>query len=158
MGQTGAKCDAGALICPFLSFSTPVDVELKSSAKKSVSSTIYCKTFYPRLLVPKPNSKNFWSCVKCRIRRSVHCTRVTVKKMRREKSLAPTVGRLEKRYLLVQSPEKSYFSHLQKKYCLLKEKILGLYLGGAHHRAYYYCFGGTKKRMPLFPLLWCAPP
>ena len=58
--------------------------------------------------------------------------------------------RLEKRYLLVQSPEKSYFSHLQKKYCLLKEKILGLYLGGAHHRAYYYCFGGTKKECLYF--------
>ena len=55
------------------------------------------------------------------------------------------MGRLEKRYLLVQSLEKSYFSHLKKKYCLLKKKILGLYLGGAHHRAYYYCFGGTKK-------------
>ena len=53
--------------------------------------------------------------------------------------------RLEKRYLLAQSLEKSYFLHLQKKYCLLKEKIMGLYLGGAHHRAYYYCFGRTKK-------------
>ena len=57
---------------------------------------------------------------------------------------------MEKRYLLVQSPEKSYFSHLQKKYCLLKEKILGLYLGGAHHRAYYYCFGRTKKECLYF--------
>ena len=37
-----------------------------------------------------------------------------------------------------------------KKYCLLKEKILGLYLGGAHHRAYYYCFGGTKKECLYF--------
>jgi len=57
---------------------------------------------------------------------------------------------LEKRYLLVQSPEKSYFSHLKKKYCLLKEKILGLYFGGAHHRAYYYCFEGTKKECLYF--------
>ena len=55
------------------------------------------------------------------------------------------MGRLEKHKLLFQSPEKSYFSNLQKKYCLLKEKILRLYLRGAHHRAYYYCFGGTKK-------------
>ena len=57
-------------------------------------------------------------------------------------------------WILVQSPEKNYFSHLLKKCYLLKEKIMGLYLGGAHHRAYYYCFGGTKKECLYF--LCCA--
>ena len=54
-------------------------------------------------------------------------------------------GGYRKPWILFQSPEKNYFSHLLKKCYLLKEKILGLCLGCPQHRAYYHCFGGTKK-------------